>query len=327
MRVRFVKPGHSLLAWFACAWAFAFGQAQEMPKRDAAVLLVVGASGTDEYGAQFAEQVKVWTQACELAGIKAEMIGTDKAAETPADAKQLEERLKTLGLSNHRTLWLVLIGHGTFDGREAKFNLRGPDVTPAELAAWLKPLQHESVIIHNGSAAGSFLKPLSGPNRIVVTATKSGDEVFLTRFGQYFAPAIAGSKEADIDRDGQVSVLEAFLHASKKVADFYEQEGRIATEHALIEDNGDGVGTRVEAFDGTRSKEAKADGARARQVCLVLSDEEARLTDAQRATRDDLERKVEELKERRVKEKLTDDQYYTELEKLLRELAALYQGT
>lgn len=325
MRVRFVSPVRWLGAWLACALVFV--QAQEAPKRDAAVLLVVGASGTDEYGAQFAEQVKVWTRACESAGIKAESIGVDDAPTPPADAKQLETRLKDLAWSSHGTLWLVLIGHGTFDGREAKFNLRGPDVTPAQLAAWLKPLPNEMVIIHNGSAAGSFLKPLSGPNRIVVTATKGGDEVFLTRFGQYFAPAIAGSSDADIDRDGQVSVLEAFLHAGKKVADFYEQEGRIATEHALIEDNGDGVGTRVEAFEGTRSKEAKADGTRARQVCLVLSEEEARLTDVQRATRDELERRVEELKDKRVKAKMTDDQYYAELEKLMRELAAVYQGT
>ena len=104
----------------------------------------------------------------------------------------------------------MLIGHGTFDGREAKFNLRGPDVTDVELADWLLPFKRPVVVINCASASGPFINRLSGANRVVVTATKSGNEINFARFGQYIAEAIADPR-ADLDKDGQVSLLEAFL--------------------------------------------------------------------------------------------------------------------
>jgi hypothetical protein len=85
--------------------------------------------------------------------------------------------------------------------------------------------------------------------------------VFYARFGEHFAPAIAGIAEADLDQDRQVSVLEAFLHASRRAAEFYQNEDRLATEHALLEDNGDGIGTRAEIFEGTQPKAAPAGAA------------------------------------------------------------------
>ncbi|MEQ1752018.1 MAG: hypothetical protein ABL974_21535, partial [Prosthecobacter sp.] len=168
-----------------------------------------------------------------------------------------------------------------------------------------------------------FLQPLAGKSRIIVTGTKSADEIYYTRFGEFFAPAIAGDLAADLDQDKQVSLLEAFRHASKLAAEFYEKEERISTEHALIEDNGDGVGTRSEVF----SNEAKdiKDGSRAAQVALVLSEVELKLTDAQRAKRDELERKLETLKAKRAEMK--EDVYYSELESILRELSAVYSAS
>jgi hypothetical protein len=215
----------------------------------------------------------------------------------------------------------VLIGHGTFDNREVKFNLRGPDVTARQLAAWCQPIKRELIFIDGGSSSAGFLQPLAGKNRIIITGTKSADEIYYTRFGEFFAPSIAGDLAADMDQDKQVSILEAFRHASKLASEFYEKEERISTEHALIEDNGDGVGTRSEVL----SKESKdiKDGARAGQVALVLSEEEMKLTDAQRSKRDELERKLEALKAKRAE--MEEVVYYREIEVLLRELAAVYE--
>src|SRR5690606_24985496 len=131
----------------------------------------------------------------------------------------------------------------------------------------------------------------------------------------------------DLDNDEQVSLLEAFLYASGQVAEFYQNEGRIATEHALIDDNGDGIGSRAEGFEGTTpvhkpSPEAEPDGDLAAQKVLVKNEWERRLTAEQRERRDALERRVVTL--RRQKEALEEQAYYAELEALLLDLAKLY---
>ena len=176
-------------------------------------------------------------EACDAAGIAVEVIGKDEH-----DAETLEAALKKAATKSTGHFWLVLIGHGTFDNREVKFNLRGPDVSAKQLAAWCQPIQRELIFIDGGSCSAGFMQPLAGQRRIIITGTKSVDEIYYTRFGEFFAPAIAGDLAADLDQDKQVSILEAFRHASKMAAEFYEKEERISTEHALIEDNGDGVG-------------------------------------------------------------------------------------
>jgi hypothetical protein len=297
------------------------GLVRAEPAGETEVLLIQGAAGTADYAAIFDRQAAIWQEAAQRAGAAFTRIGggDEKAEDLPA----VEAALQKAVASSKGRLWLVLVGHGTYDGREARFNLRGPDLTPGRLVELLRPLKRELILIHGGSASGGFLKPLAGPNRTLVTATKSGDEVFYARFGEHFAPAIAGLPEADLDQDRQVSVLEAFLHASRRAAEFYQGEDRLATEHALIEDNGDGVGTREESFEGTRPTLADADGLRARQLVLVPSAEEARLTEVQRARRDDLERRLEALKAARAGK--GEDAFFAELEPLLRELAELYR--
>src|SRR5256885_2838954 len=89
----------------------------------------------------------------------------------------------------------------------------------SDLADWLKPFRRPLVVINCASASAPFLKTLSGTNRVIITATRSGNELNFTRFGQYFAKALA-DPESDLDKDGQVSLLEAFLTASRRVADF-----------------------------------------------------------------------------------------------------------
>lgn len=292
--------------------------------RDVDVLVVVGAEGTPEYGKKFQEQVDAWKAASEKAAVKFEVIGT--AEEKIDDAKQLEERLKAQHGKTGGALWLVFIGHGTFDGRVAKFNLRGADLTPTQLADWLKPVKRELVFIDTTSASAPFAKAVAGAGRICVSATKSADEFFYARFGEFFAKAIGGLPAADLDQDKQVSVLEAFLHSSKQVAEFYETDGRLATEHSIIDDNGDGTGTRAEVFTGVNPGKtadgSKPDGERARQVGLVLSEDDAKLTDAARAKRDELERSIRTLADKKAK--LPEAEFYREMEKLMLELARIY---
>lgn len=299
---------HLLLLLFACTLHAA--------PRELDVVIVLGAPGTEEYGRKFQTQAEAWTAACAKAGIAPEVYRGEKTT------AELEQRLARA--NPERSLWLVLIGHGTFDGREAMFSAEGPDFDVKQLAGWIKPLKQEVVVIHTASASGGFLKSLSGRKRIVITSTKSPDEVFYARFGEFFAAAIGGLPEADLDQDKQVSLLEAFRHASKAVASFYENEGRLATEHALLEDNGDGTGTRSEVFDADApiASGTAIDGERAAQLVLVLSEDEQRLTDAQRSTRDALERELKALKEQRSK--LKEDDYYSKLEALLRKLGEVY---
>jgi hypothetical protein len=291
------------------------------------VVLVVGASGEAEFGSNFVRQASLWKLACDQAGLHPVIIGLDAASPTN-DCDRLKETLATEPKSGPEPLWLVLIGHGTFDGKEARFNLRGPDVSGTELAQWLQPIHRPIAVIDTASSSAPFINKLSATNRVIVTATRSGHEQNFTRFGQYLAEAIA-NPQADLDKDGQVSLLEAFLMASRQAAEFYKLEGRLATEHALLDDNGDGLGTPAEWFQGLRAikrpkENAPLDGFLAQQFLLIPGDAERKLSPEQRAQRDALERSVFLLREKKAQ--LAEDDYYRQLEKLLLELARFYSS-
>jgi hypothetical protein len=290
------------------------------------VIVVVGAAGTPEYAAQFVKWAGLFEQAC--AKSKAEFIGVGlNEREDSSDRARLQEILAKQSTLSSAALWLVMIGHGTFDGRAAKFNLRGPDISASDLAQWLKPMQRPVAVIDTASSSAPFLKELSSPGRIIMTATKSGFEQNLTRFGQYFAEAVI-DPQADLDKDGQTSLLEAFLSASHRVSEFYSTAGRLATEHALLDDNGDGLGTPAEWFRGIRPvqkarDDASLDGYRAHQLPLLRSPTETTMPPDLRARRDQLELQVMELRDTRAK--LSDQEYFSRLEPLLCEIARIYE--
>jgi hypothetical protein len=292
----------------------------------ATLVIVIGVAGEDEFGTAFVQQAETWRKVSETAGAKLVLIGST-VANGVQDRGELKRTLEAEAKAGTGELWLVLIGHGTFDGKEAKFNLRGPDLTSTELAEWLKPFHRPLAIIDTASASAPFLAKLAGPNRAVVSSTRSGHEQNYARFGKYFAEAVADAK-SDLDKDGQVSLLEAFLSAAQRTGEFYKTEGRLATEHALLDDNGDGLGTPADWFRGVRAtKQAKdgatLDGARAHQFHLVKSPAENALTPEVRAQRDALELKIARWRE--MKAKMEPARYYAELEKLLLELAAVYE--
>ncbi len=312
------------------------GPAAEPPRAPTAptVIIVTGAAGEDEFGKQFAAWSDAWRKAGNLGGARVVSIGATNAASAASatggltDRERLQGALAAEAKQTEGDLWLVLLGHGTFDGKEAKFNLVGPDLAASDLADWLKPMRRPLAIVDTSSASGAFIKKLSAPGRVIVTATRSGSEENYARFGDYLAAAIIDPL-ADLDRDGQISLLEAFIAASHKVVEFYRSEGRLATEHALLDDNGDGLGTPPDWFRGTRAVKRATeggapDGLLAAQLCLVPSDFEKRLTPAQRQRRGELETALARLRD--LKSKLTETEYYQQLEPVLLELARLYQS-
>ena len=290
------------------------------------VVVVVGAAGTPEYGKQFREWCGRWESAARRAGSDFVQIGLDDDGQS-SDRELLEQRLAAAMQEADEPLWLVLIGHGTFDGKTARFNLRGPDLTSGDLAGWLKPLARPVAIVNCASSSGPFVNELSGRRRAVITATKSGFESSFSRFGDYFSAAI-GDARADLDKDEQVSLLEAFLLASSGVREFYAREGRLATEHALLDDNGDGLGTPADWFRGTRAIKTAKDGAApdggwAGRLNLIGGPRERQLPLDARKRRDELEHDLAELRER--KSQLAEDEYFQRLEPLLVELSKLYE--
>ena len=224
-----------LLAGVVCAQK----KAQTDPNKSA--VIIVGAGGEAEYAKQF----ETWTG--ELRSALSDRFGFDmknltvlpnaKATDVRDTFTQLKSRLEA-----NNVLFVFLIGHGSFDGKEAKFNLVGPDLAASEYNALLSSLPTKRVVLFNmASASGEFVKSLSAKGRIVITATKSGQETNATRFAGFFIAALKAT-DADTDQDGHTSVLETFVYANRLTADFYNRAGRLATEHALLEDNGDGVG-------------------------------------------------------------------------------------
>ena len=291
-----------------------------------AVVVVVGAPGAPEYATQFATWAKLWEQACAKSGATFAAVGLDEAGAS-SDLTRIQQILTSHSEETSAALWLVLIGHGTFDGRTPKFNLRGPDLSAKDLAEWVKPVRRPLAVIDATSSSAPFLKGLSAPGRIIITATKSGFEQNYTRFGPYLAEAIIDPR-ADLDKDGQTSLLEAFLSASHAVVQFYAGAGRLATEHALLDDNGDGLGTPAEWFRGIRPvqrarEDASLDGYRAHQLHLLSSPAETVLPPDLRTRRDQLELQVMALRDGRAK--FPEQEYFARLESLLREIAQIYQ--
>lgn len=298
------------------------------PETAARVILVAGAVGDPEFAPDFDAQIAAWTTTSGAAGAKLTVVGRDgDGVETP-DRDRLHQLLEAEPREGRDELWLVLVGHGTFDGREAKLNLRGPDVAAAELAEWLKPFSRPLAVVHTTSSSAPFIAKLAAPGRVIVSATRSGNEQNYARFGKYFAEALADPR-SDLDRDGQVSLLESFLSAATRTAEFYKTEGRLATEHPLIEDNGDGLGTPPDWFRGVLAIKRSADGAapdgtRAHQFHLVRSAAEQALSVGNRARRDELEQSLAGLRARKAK--LAEADYLKELEAILLGLAEVYHG-
>lgn len=295
--------------------------------QDVHVAVIVGLAGDREHGELFNKWAASLVQAATgRFGIPADRVtylAPEPAEDGPAPAGRSTRDAITQAfdaiakrVSKEDVVFVMLIGHGTFDGRTAKFNLPGHDMTPADFAPLLKRLPSKVVFVNTASASGPFVTELSGPGRTIVTATRTGNERFATLFGGYFVDALTGDA-ADTDKNRRISILEAFDHARREVARAYERAGIMVTEHALLDDSGDREG----------SMEPNATGKDGR-IASVLSlgavtggdplPSDPRLR-ALHEERRDLERRVDALK--LLKGSMDPAQYSADLEKLLTELA------
>jgi hypothetical protein len=291
------------------------------------LIVVTGAAGEAEFGESFAKQSAAWKAAVANSGIKLVEIGGGPEKTETSDFESLRTAVVAEQSDGANALWIVFNGHGTWDGKNARFNLRGPDVSADDLSVWLKPLKRPSIIINTSSASAPFITSLAAPGRIVISATRSGNEFNFARFGEFLASSLT-DLAADIDTDGSISLLEAFLAASRKTAEFYKLENRLATEHALLDDNGDGQGTPGDWFKGLRStkksdKGIAVDGEMARRTFLIPPACDGTWSDDMVKQRELLESRIQALRE--AKTSMKEDEYYGKLEPILLELAKLTQ--
>jgi hypothetical protein len=292
------------------------------------VVVVVGLGGDPAYQETF----HGWAMALRSAAL--ERLGVAPGSfvylgERPADAPQVVAAQSTKAniaaalakvaseAGAQDRILVVLVGHGSGQGEDVQLNLPGPDLTPRELDVMLRDFSTQTVaVVNTASSSGPFASGLAGPNRIVVTATRTAQERNEAQFGGFFVAALGG-EGADLDKDGRVSLLEAFEYARREVARYYGERNLLATEHAQLEDDGDGQGTSEPAPD-------TPDGLLARTFFLgrgaaaadSVADPVLRVLYQERS---ELERRLREL--RTLRGRMEEARYEAELEQLLVALA------
>ena len=286
-------------------------------------VVVSGASGGDQYAQQYSR----WRTALVKTLRETFDYPTDHIfvlAENGGDGSLNATRetvRKTLGELRTRSakddvVFVVLIGHGTGADEEAKFNLVGPDLTAHEWAELIRPIAGRVVFVDTASGSFPFLERLSGHGHIVLTANDSAAQQFETVFPGFFIEAF-DMPDADADKNGKVSVWEAFSYASDGVRRHYEERGQLATERPLLEDSGDGVG-REAAGSGVDGQIAQVTYLQPDRPVLDTGDSELTGLLRRRAT---LETELEALRAR--KPNMEPGEYESALEKIVLEIAQI----
>jgi hypothetical protein len=282
-------------------------------------VLVSGASGGDKYVAQHQK----WRDDL-IAALRNTYVFSDANVVTLSEAgsdasKATSENVRKLfgdlrrRLTRDDLLLVVLIGHGTFDGDVAKFNLIGPDLTAADWKTLLDGIPGRLVLVNTTESSYPFLEELSQRGRVVITATDSVAQRFATVFPEHFVRAMS-DLSSDFDKNGRVSVWEAFAAASSGVKLYYEQRGQLSTERPVLDDNGDKVGREAQAPgpDGTLARTTYLDA----EPGTITADVALAGLQRRRAA---LEAQLEELKGK--KESFSTEDYEAQLERILVELA------
>jgi len=311
-------PWRGLSAAALFATLLSLGSAARASAQDTHILVITGVSGDDEHAKQFHSwATKLIDTAKTKDGVPdanivylAEKPDVDPARIRGRSTKENVEKAVAELAAKARPddqVVIVLIGHGSFDGKVAAFNLPGPDLTAADWALLLTKLSAQKLaFVNTASSSGAFMASVAAPGRTIVTATKTGGERNEPRFGEFFVEAF-GDPAADADRNGHVSVLEAFNYANNKVTKAYEQAGLLRTEHAAIDDGSDGKLAATQFLtahpaDGGLQVDLTEPGMRA-----LLADREA------------IQKQIDALKLQ--KDALDPPRYNQEMEKLLTELA------
>ena len=289
------------------------------------LLIVVGLAGDPEHGELFQKWGSALAEASESVGIASDRLVylSDAKEDARVHARATREEIDA-ALSGFAqaagpddVVYVVLVGHGSYDGSTARFNLPGPDMTPADFDALLRKLPARNVVfVNTSSSSGPFVEELSAPGRTIITATRNGAERFTTLFGGYFVEAFS-TDASDADKNKRVSMLEAFQYAQSEVARAYEREGLLATEHALLDDNGDKKGSPDPTPTGSDGRLAAALSLGSAADAAPLPEDPTLRT--LYLERRDLERGVEAL--RLLKESLPPARYASELERRVTDLA------
>jgi hypothetical protein len=302
------------------AWMVALSFAAPAFAQQRFAIIIAGATGGEEYAAQYTAWMNdlVQTLTGRLA-FEASRVTVLSETDETVKAASAENVRRTIGsirqtMKRDDLLFILLIGHGTFDGTDAKFNLVGPDLESSEWASLLEPLPGLLVVVNTTAGSFPFLEKLSGSRRVVITATDSIAQRFDTVFPEYFIKSFL-NEASDLDKNGRISLWEAFAFASAGVRRHYQQRGLLATERSLLDDDGDGVGKAV--------ADKGADGGYASRVYLdenlpgaAPTDEEL-LKLLQRKSL--VEAELDELKIRRTF--LPAEEYAREFERIIIELA------
>ena len=311
----------------ALALLVVLGDTTPSAAQETHVIVISGLGGDPAYGQRFMEWGSTFVDAAGELGIPEDRI-TFLAESVEGDSKVSERSTRenverafaqvVTRAGEGDQVFVVLIGHGSYAAGESRFNLPGPDMTAQDFALLLDQLSDQRVAFVNlTSASGGFVSALSGPERMIVTATKTGMERNESSFGGYFVEAFAGDG-ADLNRDDRVSLLEAFQFARTEVVREYETSNRILTEHAMLDDNGDGEGSAdlEEGPDGGSARAMFLAPDETRAAAMATDDPVLRALYEEKA---DLERRVAEL--RAIRDQMEEDRYESELEELLVELA------
>jgi Peptidase C13 family len=290
------------------------------------LLIVVGLGGDAETAKTFHRWSNTLAEASERLGVAPDrlvyLVGEQVEGDARVSGRSTREEV-TKALTKFAAeagpddlVFITLIGHGQWDGRAAKFNMPGPDMGPEDFEPLLKKLRSKQIVLVNtASSSGPFLDGLSAPGRTMVSATRSGAEHYTTLFGGFFVDAL-NSPNADADKNKRISVLEAYQFAKAEVVRAYEREGLLATEHAMLDDDGDKKGSADPTATG-------ADGKVAAVLSLGDAGDDGLPTDpklrALHLERREMERRVESL--RLLKDSMDAARYNSELEKLVTALA------
>jgi hypothetical protein len=287
-------------------------------------LVVSGASGGPQYARQYdswrASFVNTlrdsWNYPDDHVFVLAEKESDGVALSTRENVRRVLGDLRAKATKDDVVL-VLLIGHGTgVDGEEAKFNLVGPDLSAVEWADLVRPISGRLVFVDTASGSFPFLERLSARGRIVITADDSAQQQFETVFPGFFVKAF-NDDSADLDKRGRVSVWEAFVYASDAVRRWFEEKNQLATERALLDDNGDGIGREADGA-GTDGLVAQVTYVQPDRPIIETGDSE--LTGLMRR-RAELENELEALRAR--KPLMDPDEYETALEKILIEIAQI----
>jgi hypothetical protein len=278
---------------------------------------IAGLGGTPEYETQFQKWAADLDRQFRQNGSDAHVETISGSAATRQHIQDVFSRLAQEAQPDD-AIALLLIGHGTFDGTDYKFNIPGPDITAADLSSLLNRIRAgRQLVVNMTSCSGASLAKLAKKDRIVITATKSGTEKNATVFARYWVDALQ-DPAADTDKNGTISTLEAFHYAQQKTAAYFESEKLLATEHAQFTDTGspnavrdpkpeNGQGLLAAAFPMVRPE--------AQTPAAVRNPEKQKLL----SRKQDLEAKIDRLKYRKAA--LPEDRYKEELTALLLQLA------